>query len=429
MSKLEDKLPEAISSADLDALIGREENQRLEFKETIDGTNNHELAKDLASLSNGGGGYLIVGAIEDVTTKRCSGFRSIAQPEPVRSRLKSVALQYIKERLPLSPEVRQTSAGVRVVLLPIPQSTKLRAVEFDGRTEYWKRFGSDKRQMSHVEVMTALGSPDNLEKEQERERLLLANRSRWNEIKSPQVLWEAMDQQFHDHPWVSTRQRKWLRLTITPEELREDRVNTSDVQLHELVMNPERRHSARHWNIDLGDGAEVNASSLGLECRVTKPKIIPRLIIISRSGHVEFWTQFQETSELLRCDFQDDRGRRSYLVLEPAALPTYTIGFLRFAKELYHHLHTNCDFTFRTEFGNLEGVALAAGAWKPGLGGECFKIFAQPHFGPVETTLGEDINPEEDAFATIVKFYRAFGYERQHIPFFPNGKFAPGTNG
>lgn len=54
MAKLEEKNLEKIDAADLDSLIGREENPRLEFKETIDGTNNPELAKDLASMSNGG---------------------------------------------------------------------------------------------------------------------------------------------------------------------------------------------------------------------------------------------------------------------------------------------------------------------------------------------------------------------------------------
>ena len=141
MKRLEEKSFEEISAADLDSLIGREENQHLEFKETIDKrtdgkrTENWELAKDLASISNGGGGYLIIGVIEDANTKRCSGFRSINDPEGVRKRLKDVGLNYVRGRLSLSPEVRQTSAREQVIWLQIPNSSEPRAVEFDGKTE------------------------------------------------------------------------------------------------------------------------------------------------------------------------------------------------------------------------------------------------------------------------------------------------------
>ena len=236
-----------------------------------------------------------------------------------------------------------------------------------------------------------------------------------------------MDEQFHHHEWVRTPQRKWLRLTVTPRDLREDWVNTSDLELHALLLDPERGQSLGSWNIKVGNGspAEIETSGLGLECRVTKPRIIRRLIILSRSGHLEFWTQFQEMSEFKRCSFQDNRGTRSYLVLEPGALPTYAVGFLRFAKELYHHLHADCDFTFRAELRNLQGCALPSGAWKLGMGDECFKTFAQPHFGPVETALSQNISPEENALATIVRFYRAFGYEREHVPFFQTGSLIP----
>lgn len=344
--------------------------------------------------------------------------------------MSDIALQYIKERLPLSPVVRKTSAGDQVILLQIPNSSEPRAVEFDGRTEYWKRFGSGKRQMTHAEITTAFAATRNLEKELELDRSLLADRNRWSEIRTPGVLWEAMDKQFHIHPWVQPQQNKWLRLTVTPRDLRENCVDTSDAQLQEMLRNPPGQYPLPFsWNISLGDHAEIETSGLGLVCKVTKPRIILRLISLTRSGHLEFWTQFQEMFELKRCSYQGDQRPRSYLVLEPAAPPTYAVGFLRFANALYHHLNVGCDFIFRTEFRNLMGCALAPGAWKPGLGAECFRVFSEPHFGPVETRLEQDINPEINALTPIVRLYRAFGYERQNVPFFPNDAFDRAATG
>jgi len=62
MSAFENKTPETIVPTDVDALIGRTENQRLEFKETINDVTSYELAKDLGSFANADGGYIVVGA-------------------------------------------------------------------------------------------------------------------------------------------------------------------------------------------------------------------------------------------------------------------------------------------------------------------------------------------------------------------------------
>jgi len=51
MSAFENKTPETIVPTDVDALIGRTENQRLEFKETINDVTSYELAKDLGSFA------------------------------------------------------------------------------------------------------------------------------------------------------------------------------------------------------------------------------------------------------------------------------------------------------------------------------------------------------------------------------------------
>jgi predicted HTH transcriptional regulator len=130
MANLEDKEAHQIADADFDTLIGREENQRLEFKETIEGVPNPELAKDIGAMTNADRGYIIIGAIEDNKSKRCSGFRTVKDPDGVRTRIKDIALQYVRDRLTIAPESRKTTRGEIVILVPIPKSLELRAVEY-----------------------------------------------------------------------------------------------------------------------------------------------------------------------------------------------------------------------------------------------------------------------------------------------------------
>jgi hypothetical protein len=150
-----------IEPADFQSLIGREESQRLEFKESIDGTPAYELARDLSSLANAAGGYIVIGAVEDGKTKRCSGFRSIRDVEANRNKIKNVGLTLIQERMTLAPVSFTLESGENIVLVFVPASPQLRAVTYDRRTEYWKRFGKDKRQMLHSEIVAAISSGQN----------------------------------------------------------------------------------------------------------------------------------------------------------------------------------------------------------------------------------------------------------------------------
>jgi Putative DNA-binding domain len=155
-SLFEDKEMNRIGLEDFQTLIGREENQRLEFKETVDGTPTYELAKDLSSFANAAGGYVVVGAVEDSKTKKCAGFQSLRDVEATRNKIKDVGLKLVQERLILAPDCIILASGEHIVLVFVPPAAELRAVTYDSRTEYWKRFGKDKRQMLHAEIVAAI---------------------------------------------------------------------------------------------------------------------------------------------------------------------------------------------------------------------------------------------------------------------------------
>jgi hypothetical protein len=155
MQNVEEKNLGEITATDLDSLVGREETERLEFKESIGSTPNFELAKDLSCLANASGALLVVGAVEDPATTACVGFKSVVDAPGTRKRIEQVAIDRVKRPLPLTVRILNTSSGA-VVLVSIPKSREPRAAINDsGKPEYWKRFGKHKRLMSHDELSAA----------------------------------------------------------------------------------------------------------------------------------------------------------------------------------------------------------------------------------------------------------------------------------
>jgi hypothetical protein len=155
---LEENRISDLTAAHLDGLLGREETQRLELKETIDGIDSYELAKDLASMANADSGYLVVGAVQEKKTERCIGFRSLSDKSArlAFNKIKDIAAEHIQDRLVLEPVLRRTSAGESLMLVAIPRAHRLHAVLNDGRAEHWIRVGRDKRPMKHHEIEAAI---------------------------------------------------------------------------------------------------------------------------------------------------------------------------------------------------------------------------------------------------------------------------------
>jgi len=141
-----------VTASHLDGLLGREENQRLEFKENIDSVDSYELAKDLASMANAEGGYFVVGAVQNKKTERCTGFKSVQSADLAFKKIKDIAAEHIQDRLALEPVLRRTTAGESLVLVAVPDASRLHTVIHDGRTEFWIRVGRDKRPMKPHEI-------------------------------------------------------------------------------------------------------------------------------------------------------------------------------------------------------------------------------------------------------------------------------------
>jgi predicted XRE-type DNA-binding protein len=243
--------------------------------------------------------------------------------------------------------------------------------------------------------------------------------TRWDGISDPALLSELMDKRFQE--WAEAE--RYLRISSTPTDLEPDRVNTSDISLRTFVQFPFFGQREKGWYLGMAQGQrEVFATALGIESRpLESAKIAVPLVTLTRSGHFEFCVPFYPWI----CFNQTEENYRSHPTLYPTAVVEFPVSFLQFVRELYRRLGYAGSFLARVEYRNLKGCRLypgpPAGLAVPFLEGP--QVFAGEHYGPFEQLLGANFDLDKAALKFAVDFYRRFGFEQIHVPYFSNGKF------
>jgi hypothetical protein len=347
--------------------------------------------------------------------QKCAGFYSLPDTEALRKKLRDAAARYIDEPLAVLPVSMRTNSGEKTVVLFIPKSPSLRAVVFDGKTEFWKRVGVDKRPMPPSEIRAGINQAQSSADRLSAQRRLATDVTRWSEITDKEVLWEVLDAQFKSR----IGDRPYLRLTMTPQELRDGLVNVGDQNLRNFLWYPNVGQREEGWNVRVAVfGSQIVSDSIGLHS--DKLEVIS--IHLTRSGHLEFWAPIDPS---LFCWKQPFDEYQKAPRLWPTAVVEFPASFLRFAKELYRRLKTESEFTWRMEYRNIKGALLYPYVpMSPALL-DGPRSFPSNNFEPREAVLSTDFDADASALDMIVKFYEAFGFSRNQVPFFADGKIAP----
>jgi hypothetical protein len=422
MPNLEDCAADAVTATEVAALLGRQESQRLEFKETVANITTYELAKDLASFGNADGGFIVIGARQDKNTERCVGFASVQNTAGEMKKIRDVAAAHIEKPLAIVPVVHNLASGESIVCVFVPKSSTLLAVTTNKKAEYWKRIGTDKREMTHSEVEAAIRAGESaVERDRTRQLKLAKDRTRWNEITDADLLRDLMRGRFRSE----TAAERWLRMTATPLDLKSDRVNTGDPNLRVLIQFPYGGGQKEDgWFLGMGSTErDVIPTPLGLESqRNANANGVPPSILLMRSGHFEFclplfpWICFQQPLP----DYEQQPR------LWPRAIVELPLSFLLFVKLLYKRIGISGSFIASTEYHNLRGAILYPGSPFGGVFLDGPRIFSEHNYGPFEQQLEPDFDPDAAALNFALDLYRSFGHDRKHIPNFPGDKFAPG---
>lgn len=429
-----------ISDQDIENLINEHagERQHLEFKATYeykDHKDRKELLRDIVSLANGGGGYLIVG-IKDNGKGQAQCFSNpdlVGNFDNLKNAILNLCNEHIRERIDgLQVESRSISEHP-IILVRVPVSSRRpHMVALAGATDFVSRYHDGKRDMTISEIKSAFNNDlmfraiedinlrlRDIQKEQSVSEILhrieIGGMERLNEVQDGRLILDIVTDQFEK----SDVHQPWMFLAAVPVETRPNGINSNAEPVRSLLASPPetRRYG---WTMD-----KISSAIRPVDNGVKRGNDDTGELTLLNNGFMQFsisldagkfyWNQEQEEIE---------KSPR----LSPYAMTEYPVSFMKLFFELVSLSTVAGPFLAIQAYKNLNGHTLPPGG-PSSLGYLCF-VDETP---PSEKTFIKSSNvefridekPDQVAYDIVKQIYAAFEYEEEAIPFFDdaNQKF------
>jgi len=432
-----------ITDEELEALVETHisERQHLEFKETYDINNRLEILRDIASLANAGGGYLIIG-IRDDGTGKAAGYRhhTVEQLTAMKQSIQQSCLEHIAERIPRLESKIRTPSNNPILVIHIPDSNQApHMVKLDRKTDFYTRYDDGKREMSIAEIRYAFQS--------DRMQLSLDSMShQLIEIHKELVSYETrvladqpiiteepskietapffpssytdgnhFAQRAYDRMKTEVGDSPYLWIAVTPLVLNRDALDVHSPAIRELIDSPPGSRQAG-WNMELS--ARIDTIPDGIE---RGPKDFEYLALY-RNGHMEFWTPLSDHF----CWTQKADEFEKAPELYPYPVVEYPVTFLWLYRAISEVTGLHGEFTINLRYLKLRGYRLRP--YAPKQMGYMFADELAP-FQHENLTLpplmkSYPFDPDKTAYELLVQVYSAFGLPPKTIPFYDGGKFS-----
>lgn len=425
-----DKLVSEIIEADLQELVDQQaaEDQWLDFKSEPHG-HTREMLKDVCALANADGGYMVIGVAEGAGNVAI-GFQAVAQATSTAENMLKSCTQNITPRiegLEIMPRLAPSGREVIVVRVP-PSARKPHMCRLKNQTQFWRRYGTENREMTHEEIRAAFledrilrgilelnAGLDALLRQQTHERLHLIQPSD-NALgaSSPEELRRLMDLRFEQ----AVADAPFFRLSALPLRLSPANVDVGDPEVRRVFEDPPLTDESG-WAV-YGDKASVTVE--GIE---TPPGVRDQRLVVLRNGFIEFSQPAR--SELFQWR-QSESEAEKHPWLYPYAVCELPVNFVRLAKAIYEAAHLQGEAGFFIEFRNIKGFTLrpygpeSIGFLRSGPG--TLRPYPDKDFKGREVRVAIPFEADPVAFQLVEQLYNAFGLERQHIPCFdPQRRF------
>ena len=410
------------------------EQQHLEFKRTFDHKDpDHplKLLRVIASMANGGGGYLIIG-IHDDGSGRAAKFVDPAlmgDAESIRQSIRSLCHDHISARIDGLEVGRRVVNGHTVIIVRIPPSGRRpHMVTLGHRTDFYIRLEDGKREMSLAEIREAfVNEPVGLRLERLDRRLsdlaqILTRDQRKDALAEAlrttssdalldshdgNLLAEVLRERFEAE--VGERPSLWLGATpVTPRRGLLD-VDRPDVDAVLLTPPRSRRNG---WNM----GGLEHTRRRSLTGVQFGSKASYAYLEVLENGHLEFWTPLDDHF----CWRQSEEELRVQPRLYPYPVVEYPVSFLCLARALLHGAGYADELLIQLQYRNVADYIL-----RPGQPDEIRFLspvgpttpFAEPHLRIGPRRVPGDFSPDDVAFDLLKSVYRAFGVGARGIPF------------
>jgi len=430
----DDRAVDEIKNEEFDALIQEHisERQHLEFKETYeirDHDSRLEVLRDIASLANGGGGYLIIG-IQDDGTGRPTGYRPHTREnlEKMKKSIQQLCLDHIAERIPrLEFRIREPNNHL-ILVIHVPDSIQApHMVKFDRRTDFYIRYDEGKREMSIAEIRRAF--------QEDRAQLALDSMShKIDEVMRslpsreppsvsgtipffPSSFSDGYDliRVASDRMMVEIDGKPYFWIAATPTSLNRTALDVDSSEIRGIITAPpgSRTHG---WNMELG--ARIENITDGIE-RGTKDY---EYMVLYRNAHMEFWVPLDQHF----CWTQKAKEFESRPGLYPYPVVEYPVTFLWLYKAILQLSRLQGNFIINLRYLNLRGYRLRP--YAPRQVGYMFADEVAPfqydHLSLPPLEIDHSFNPDTTAYQLLGQVYSAFGLSSETIPFYKGGSFS-----
>jgi len=406
------------------------ERQHLEFKVTVnhqDDKDRIELLKDIASLANGGGGYLIIG-ISDDGKGNALEFKLTGDSIKILKSIRDLCIKHISERIDgLDFRIRNID-DKQIIIVRIPESIRTpHMVTYNDSTIFVKRYNDGKRSMTIGEIKEAFNNDYIGQKLSIIETIMKTTmESQKSESKVKEIL-ERIDagitpslslsedanflknlmrDRFENE--IGTKSYFWI--SATPENPRQNLIKINSNDIRDIIQNPPGSRNGG-WNMATYPDHIENFPE-GIYIGDKKFRFLELL----NNGYIEFWAPIDSTF----CWKQSPEEFRIRPRLYPYAVVEYPTSFLRLLRALIDKSGIDENFIVSLQYSNIKGHTMLP--YAPGIVGfelpTNVQVFDKKHI-KITKNIPNDFNPDKTAYEELIKpIYSYFGLNENTIPFY-----------
>jgi hypothetical protein len=400
MENIFQKKLDEIACSDINNLItiGYKERQSIEYKKEMYGrsdSDKKEMLKDISSMANAYGGYLLIGIEADASGIPIKPFH-IADAEKERDRIEQSCISSIEPRISgLKSKTIKLDSGEEIIIIFIPRSIKKpHMVSFSGLDQFWIRHNDKKFPMAVEEIKDACINVENI----------------WNDMK--QFLKER-ELELNEE----IRTNAFLIIGSSPIFIKDDIIDITDHKIiNFLIKPPDQTNENFNLSFEAVGPEDCYPEPTLNGLKISSPSYIT--VELNRNGYFEARIPMEMFS-------YPAIERKEITLIHHKRIINIVVNYFRALAGLTEILGIEQTIVAYMSLFNIEGLVLKYGKKAP------YAAYAKPVSSswlnrnmkiPPKQIFSLN-NPDKEAKYFLDRLWNAYGFVE--APYFKDDKYCP----
>lgn len=378
---------------DLNSLIrtGVLEGNNLEFKREIwkkDDDGVREMMKDISSLANAYGGYLIIG-IEQDESGRAAKLIEVPNAEFERDRILASCITNLQPRV-MGLDIRsiEFEVGKKVLVIKVPRDIHIHQITFKGLYQFWKRHDRQKSKMTYDEIKESI------------------NRESFSLVKMEDFIQRRKNE-------INTGE-SLIMLSALPLKLESEILKINNQELRRVIQD-DNLERLSGWGLNFR-GGQPKPTLNGL--RIEGYKQIAELY---RNGYFEVISSISEGYSFEKKDININGSIVSRNFFRSAAIVELTYSFINRLKTIVSTIGYDAPYIFSINLFHIKNFALPEHHHNARLAPTHNSRVWEKESLELPLITFETIDPKIITKDLCDRIWQAYGYENE--PYFIDGNF------